>query len=242
MLKLLFVATKWNEKLENFIRSLNKHKFNYKWLGKNIEWKSFNTKSELVYNELLYNNYNDDDIVIVSDAYDVLVNRNSSSFKESFKSFKKPIVVGSEWYCGSSKNCLQLYEYWKLQKYIPPKKYVNAGFIVGYKRELIDLYKYLLNENDDQLGLASYVNKYPELFGVDHSNFIVQHVHVLDTILQEPYFFHFPGPLLKYGLFPQYNNKLKTILFNNGSYIYPNEIIYMFAFIVFGLIIFKFFK
>jgi len=224
--------------LENFIRSLRKHDFNYIWLGKGKKWKNFKFKSELLYNHLP----NNDDLVIISDAYDVLVNRNSLDLKNAFSSYKKDILVGSEWYCGNKKNCKPIEKYWNLQDYTPPKKYCNAGFVMGISKEVKKMYKYLLEYNDDQLGLSNYINENPKKFAIDHSNFIIQNIHVLDTVINQAYFYHFPGPLLKYGLFPQYNIIVKRILGNNNFAVYPNEIYYLFAFIVFSLIILIFYK
>jgi len=234
----LFVATQWNQMLENFVRSLRKNHFTFKQLGTNKKWKNFKFKSELVYNEL----QNNDDLVIVSDSYDVIVNRNATGLKKTFESYKKPILVGSEWYCGSKKNCQSLSNYWSTQEYVPPKKYANAGFIMGISKELKKLYKSLLLYDDDQFGLSSYINENPSLFALDHANHIVQNVHVLDTVICEPWFYHFPGPMLKYGLFPQYNNVARKVLQENSLSVYPHEYIYFFAFIAFFAIIFVFNK
>jgi len=113
---------------------------------------------------------------------------------------------------------------------------------MGISKEVKKMYKYLLEYNDDQLGLSNYINENPKKFAIDHSNFIIQNIHVLDTVINQAYFYHFPGPLLKYGLFPQYNIIVKRILGNNNFAVYPNEIYYLFAFIVFSLIILIFYK
>lgn len=233
MMNVYFVATKWTPTLENFLRSLRKHKFKYTWLGKNTEWTNFKDKSKLIYENIPDN----DDIVIISDAYDVLVNRNCEEIEESFKSYKKPIVVGSEWYCGSKKNCKPIQHYWDHLKYEPSKKYLNAGFLMGVSKEIKEMYKFLKEKDDDQYAMATYLLENKDKFAVDHANHLVQNVHFFDRTMENPFFFHFPGPLLKHGFFPQYNAMAKKILDNLSYQVYPHEVYYFIAFVVFLLII-----
>lgn len=241
-MKIVFIATQWNQMFENFLRTLRKFEYSFKQLGKNQKNFNFKLKSQLVHEYLCKEKTPDDEVYAIIDAYDILANRHSEDLKKSFLKFKKPLLVGSEWYCGNIKNCKHINAYWELQKYTPAKKYANSGFVLGYKSSLKELYKHMLNFEDDQMGLITYINTYPEKFAVDHNNYIVQHTHILDITMNEPFFYHFPGPLLKKGLFPQYNNMVRKILDIKGYYVYPNEQIYVFAFMFIFLLLFIFYK
>jgi hypothetical protein len=158
-------------------------------------------------------------IIVIIDSYDVIAsttkqcNDYNDLIQQLFKLFNKDIVVSCEWYCGNSKNCGKVDEWWKHHKIKKAhKSNINAGCIVGYCGELLKAYKWILKNNfqDDQLGLSKYVELFPQKFGLDYGSSIFYTSHILDGI-QIPkgtnsLFYHFPGPLLKLGLMPSYNS------------------------------------
>ena len=67
-----------------------------------------------------------------------------------------------------------LKKYWKYHgKFdpIPLRRYVNNGLVAGKVKNLLKFYSYLVDNDfkDDELGLANYVNVYPERVFVDYN-------------------------------------------------------------------------
>jgi hypothetical protein len=174
-------------------------------------------------------------IVFIIDSYDVIAStsKNTEDYnkfaEQLFLSFNKDIVVSCEWYCGNSKNCGKVDAWWKYHDI--KKAYrcnMNAGCVAGYCGELRKAYEWILNNNfeDDQLGLSKYINLNPQKFGLDYGSSLFYTSHILDGMRVPPgtnsLFFHFPGPLLKYGLMPAYNSAAFKHIEFYARKIYPS--------------------
>jgi hypothetical protein len=215
------VATHWTNRLENFKRSLNKFNYPYVILGNGEKWEGWNWRTKKYLNYLL--TLDDNHIVGFVDAYDVLALRDSSNILHTFLSFKKNIVVGAEWYCGSKENCISLNNWWsdRVRAY---RQHVNCGFIMGYAKDLKEMYKQVINYSDDQYGISTYLETYQHLFALDVGSSLVYNSHILDGQFHANAFFaHFPGPIIKHGLDNLYNNYCKNILGKNCYKQYPSE-------------------
>lgn len=114
--------------------------------------------------------------VILSDAYDVLFIRQATDgLLQTYEKFKKPIVVSIEKGCG--KNCGMITEWWKLNKdhtqyIVGNNRYMCAGLIMGECKELATALTWALNKGytDDQIGLSSYVQVFPEKVWADYKS------------------------------------------------------------------------
>ena len=174
-------------------------------------------------------------IVLIVDSYDVIAStsKNAENYnqlaEQLFLSFNKDIVVSCEWYCGNSKNCGKVDQWWKHHNI--KKAYrsnINAGCIAGYSGELQKAYEWILENNfeDDQLGLSKYINLNPQKIGLDYGCSLFYTSHILDGIKvprgTNSLFFHFPGPLLKYGLMPAYNFSAFKYIGFYARKIYPS--------------------
>jgi hypothetical protein len=231
---ILTIATHWNTKLENFKRSLHKFGYNYEILAFGEKWKGWKWRTKKYLDALLKhsnqkNNWND--LFVLIDSYDVLALKSPDYLLETFYAYETNIVIGSEWYCGNSKNCFPLKNIWKDFNHVPYRQYLNAGCIIGKTQSLIDMFQWILNNNydDDQYGLAQWIhmNNYDlKNVKLDYGSNIFYNSHVLDGYFNTSAFFaHFPGPMLKWGLDPIYNFHCKNVLKNNASLQQPSILI-----------------
>lgn len=222
------VATNWTPTFENFKRSLHINGYSYKVLGWGEKWKGWRWRAKLYRNYLREIEASDKHaVVIILDAYDVLVARKSDEFPYTFQAFKRPIVIGCEWWCASAENCGNVLDWWsKNSKKKAFRSRINAGCVTGYATSLLKMYEWILTKNyeDDQLGIASWINLYGhDSVALDSGSAIIYNSNVFDGMrfLSSAFFHHFPGPLLKLGLFPLYNNSATKILGTYARKQYP---------------------
>ena len=135
-------------------------------LGMNMKWEGYIMKPKLV-NKYL-KTLNNNDIVCVIDAYDILPTKNIINLKKKFIDFckKNPdvkMIVGSEKHENIilkkiSKNIFKEFE----------GCIINAGQMIGYVKNIKHYYKYILslpksylenNHNDDQIILTDYASQ-----------------------------------------------------------------------------------
>ena len=176
-MKLLIVtfSTDKNILLSNLEISLNKYNYDYKIIGEGCKWVNFMTKIKCCYDFIgTVNNY---DLIAVTDAYDVLACDDSRILIKKFLSFNSRIVVGSENACGG--NCVPLGNYFKHNKK-GRYNYVNGGFYIGYKDDILKMLKCILDMNisDDQIGLGKYINKFPNTVTVDTEGSLISNVNI----------------------------------------------------------------
>jgi hypothetical protein len=152
---------------EGYYNALNKssRKNNYDLvtLGWGKKWEGFIMKYRLLLENL--NSFNDNDIIILIDAYDVIVTEKKDVVIEKFKKFNKPILLSRDGYTGNS-----------IFNYIHGKifdEYYNikicAGLMMGYTwalKKLImlmcgnELEKCKMSHLDDQILLIDTCKKY----------------------------------------------------------------------------------
>jgi hypothetical protein len=179
--------TKPDEYSFRFLKTLTKNNWSFKLIGSDTEWKSFIERVILYRKEISLLDPNI--ICVVSDCRDVLCFRDSRLFAEAFFKFNHPIVVSSELLCGGytdpkfrnhdlkKYNCEPLYEYWDAKGFssenIPKRRYVNAGLVAGYAKDLLKMYDWMISkgieirEKDDQVLMGMYLNENPEHVAVD---------------------------------------------------------------------------
>lgn len=143
-------------------------------LGENenrfIGWLSngnFGIKLKEVNEFIIQHSLKDNDIVLFTDAYDVIYCGNKQEIIRRFLSFEKPLVFGCEKYCNPNPNLERHYKNRDLE--FP---YLNSGLFIGYVwalRSCMEKYVYD-DKHDDQLyWTLQYLNK-NNLFALDYNN------------------------------------------------------------------------
>jgi len=133
-MKNIVVATKKNIGYYKILEeSCKKHNIDLITLGLGQKWKGFHMKFELWYKYL--NKLDDNEIIMLNDAYDVIILQNSDIILKRFKKYKKKIL-----FCSQKGNLSRL----AFNKF--KNNVIASGSIIGevkYIKKLIKLiYKY----------------------------------------------------------------------------------------------------
>ncbi len=170
------IATDENDWLNNWKNSAKKWGYQYSILGKGREWKGFSTKIKLIIEFLLERD--PEEIIAIVDAYDLLFTGPPNELVEKFISFNFPIVAGGEDVC--ILNCHKHSCKVNNNRY----KWVNGGCVVGYAKELISAYEFTLqvSPEDDQIGVAKYMDANPDKVAVDGNQMIVANIRSTSEI------------------------------------------------------------
>jgi len=261
-LHIITVATKNEGYYDALINNI--HKINIITLGFGQKWTGFIMKFNLI-NEYL-NNLDNNDIVIFSDAYDVLLLQDSDTIINKFKSFNKPIVISKD----AEHNSL-LGIYFQSRIFSKCKNtYINSGLYIGYvwalKLLFDEIYKYK-NSNDDQIMLinicnnSSFFDKYIAIdydsllfyttsggYGIINFNYtsgidsdIINNKLIIKKTNQEPSFVHGPGNTnldLLTNIYKLPSNKSRNKLDKVFIYSNPEYLKYIIYDILISLIIF----
>jgi hypothetical protein len=230
--KVGIVMTSLNAGSKNMLTALEILGWDYQQLGRGKKWEGFTTKMEEY--ALFAETELPETILVLIDSYDALPVRKSTGFKEAFELFGVDIVVGAENYCAPSAlgmNCLPLENPTKINAMYPN---VQSGCVIGRADSIAKMYRWIVQKGiqDDQVGVASYMNHYPDHKSIDldydcklsfHDNWgssakitcetdkiIVSH----NNLEHEPWFIHFPGFL--------YKRSFAQHLYPNGPISLPN--------------------
>lgn len=162
---------------EFYMSTLKSHGWDSVFIGKGEQWDGFITRIR-AYAKFIQT-LDDTQVVVLTDARDVICVRNSDAFLEGFREYKRDIVVSMELLCGGAfdvsddyKNvqCVPLTHYWKTNGIRPPnRKFINAGLIAGTGKGLKEMYKWILDGGytDDQYAIGSYMNTFPDRVAAD---------------------------------------------------------------------------
>lgn len=175
------VVTYDNAPTENtkyFLQTLEKNKWKYKLIGEGEKWEGFTSKLKGYANYI--KTLDPNQLIIVSDARDVVCLRGPKAFTKGYQSFNKDIVVSMELLCCGNFNpppdskcvqCVHLTEYWKHYNItdLPDRKFVNSGLVAGKATSVLDWLEWSLTNKftDDQLALGTYINTFPQKIGLD---------------------------------------------------------------------------
>jgi len=201
---------------EGYYDALNKKENNIITLGFGQKWTGFTMKYDLVKEYL--NILNDNDIVVFTDAYDVLLLQDSDTIINKFKTFNKPIVISKD---AEPHSLIIMYVHSRIFKKCNNTK-INSGLYIGYVWALKLLYNEIYKQqdsNDDQIILInicnnpSFFDKYIAIdcdnllfyttfggYGILNYNFvpgfdsdIINDKLIIKKTNQEPSFVHGPG-------------------------------------------------
>jgi len=138
--------------------------------NRNIGWNAyanFGVKLREVYMYIWNVDLDPDDIVLFTDAYDVIYCGNQNEIIKRYLEFDKPIVFGAETMCNPDPNRENEYKNRDLQ--FP---YLNSGLYIGRVwalRECMIGYSYN-DADDDQRYWTNYFFKRDDLIALDHDN------------------------------------------------------------------------
>jgi hypothetical protein len=212
-------------------------------LGMNTPWKGYITKINLLLEYL--NTIDENNIVCVIDAYDVLPTKNINTLENKFLEFKKnnpnvKIIMGHEKPDNFIMNFIGDTFFGKLLNNVR----LNAGQYIGYVKDIKYILIYIkennLNFRDDQLEFTKYAIKFPNDVHTDVEkyffNVITTPLFEIDNNSKEACFVHANscGLMNKY-LLKEYNlnidnkNKLNILLIMLNylkvkTFFYINEI------------------
>jgi hypothetical protein len=184
---------------EGYFEILRKSCPNIIVLGFGDEWKGFGSKCKAVIN--FCESKNPEDIICVIDGFDsVCLNDSHEEIIEKFKYFDASIVFSK----GMNKHNI-------FNKYLSAKiygrcndKYLNAGMYIGYSQNIIDFWKNIKYEEDDQVFATRKCNRDKNI-KIDNDNILFYNFSPIDKlqiknqriIIEEtnaqPYFISAPG-------------------------------------------------
>ena len=145
------VSTKDTPELQRLLDSGKKFKWDIKVLGLEMDTTEFrnmdiynrNFQMKLYLVKDYLKNLNDNDIVLFSDAWDVVVIGTKETILEKYKKFKKPIVISAEKTCWPDKD--RANEYDTLEEPFP---YINSGGYIGTVKALKTIFENYNNEEN----------------------------------------------------------------------------------------------
>ncbi len=183
-MKLVSFSTSNHVGLENLKLSISKvNGWEHIIIGQNIKWKGWITRMK-AYMDFCERQPNQDEIIVFSDAYDVLCLRSSDDFLKLYETHAKgKIVIGAEIGCHPG-NCVAPDQWWS-QNQIPEQyehtidfggcvvsespRFVNGGLVAGPANKIAQMWKWALENAfvDDQIALANYTNEHVNLIFLD---------------------------------------------------------------------------
>lgn len=147
-------ATDDTDSLKDWLQTATKFGYHPIILGLGDKWISFRQRVKACYDKLKELKQNNkcsrDQIIVITDAYDVLFNCPAEELATKFRGVGKNILVGMESHCGL--NCVGEIPIKNDTKY----KFFNAGVMMGYCPDLIDFYKKSFETEiaDDQISFG----------------------------------------------------------------------------------------
>lgn len=178
------VATKPHPVLDKIVERAKKQNEQIHILGlqenRAIGWEgtaNFGVKLRETRDFLFQPHIRPQDIVLFTDAYDVVYCGSQNEIANRFLRIDKPIVFGCESQCHPDANMAALYKNRQLE--FP---YLNSGMFIGYAWALRHcLIQYEYNDaHDDQRFWTQQYFRQPWLFGLDHENTLFLNTEDMD--------------------------------------------------------------
>lgn len=215
-IKIFTLGTSMNRELYNNISSLKQFNYNYEVIGIGEEWGGWIWRTKKYINCIKEhrNKYGDNSIIIFIDGYDAFACSSPENLYEKFINYIKDypecgIVSGLEKGVVGCKMYGDIDKWWiyhGLDKNKYKHKTCNAGFVMGYCKDLQNLYEWIYDQeyDDDQVGLREYTNTYPNKIFYDINSVIIYNKNISELNDQDiydnpPHFRHYPG----YGKHPK---------------------------------------
>jgi hypothetical protein len=207
-MRILSYANENRPGLVNFEKSINVHTgWQFDQIGRGATWYGWQSRIKSYATEC--RKLPPAEVVVLSDAYDVLCVSDCSGFEEMFMTLHVDIVVGALRYF-SSLNTTFMHAYWAFHHEENEKwRYPNCGLMCGKAGALADMWDWIVGQNfqDDQLGVCAYMNKFPAGCRLDcqsslflNDNLATEDYHFSPTkvlckndVTLTSYFIHFPS-------------------------------------------------
>ena len=174
MLHYITVATKPHPVLNNILARISKQGETLNVLGleenREIGWQgtgNFGVKLRCVHEFLKNPDILDNDIVLFSDAYDVIYCGNQPEILTRFQELENPIIFGAERLCNPDPKRETEYTFKKTE--FP---FLNSGLFIGWAWALrICMMDYKYNDtDDDQRFWTTQFLEHPSFIGLDYEN------------------------------------------------------------------------
>jgi len=191
------VATKPHQVLDKLKEKVKKNNEKIEILGtqenRAIGWEghqNFGVKLREVSNYLKNPDLNKNDIILFTDAYDVVYCGNLDQIRRRFLTFDKPIIFGAEKQCNPDPHRAREYKHTDNNNdnnNSPEFPYLNSGMFIGRVWALRDcILNYQYNDkDDDQRYWTTCFLENPDLIGLDYKNQLF-----LNTVDMKTLFFH----------------------------------------------------
>tara|TARA_B110000967_G_C18730476_1_gene482333 strand:- start:200 stop:880 length:681 start_codon:yes stop_codon:yes gene_type:complete len=223
MLHYITIATKPNDVLEKIKEKIQENGEEIKVLGEEedryIGWNArgnFGVKLKEVYNFVQDDKLDEMELVLFTDAYDVVYYGRFDEILRRYEEMKIPILFGSETECNPKPELAGRYK--EKEKEFA---YLNSGLFIGRVKELRECMKgYEYNDkHDDQLFWTYKLLENPDKIKLDYENRVFLNTHGIDENElvyangrvyykgKEPSFVHVNGM----------NKSLVNILINNKN-------------------------
>lgn len=187
-LYIISLATNYTNAVDNFKKSCKKNNIPCKIIGLNNKFLGWRWRMKMYINSL--KNYDDNDIIIFSDCYDVIIQENKDDIIKKFQSLDSKVIISSEMNLLLKAELKQfkinprLFSHNKfLKNNLSDYIYPCMGLVIGYKKDLLNLYISLLSYKnnklikecyqDDQCLLSFYFTENGnKLFNLDYNQII----------------------------------------------------------------------
>jgi len=151
-LLVLATGTDMTDGLKRFINSCKIYGLKHKIMGLNTQWKGGNMADgpgggqKINFLLKTLDDLNDDQIILVTDSYDVIMSANSKEIIEKYKSFNKNIVFASESACWPDRNKAK-----EFPKILGKRNlYLNSGGFIGDVKSIKKIVSTVPSNSDDQ--------------------------------------------------------------------------------------------
>ncbi len=160
------VATHQTNELHRLVRSFNEiGGVPIEIIGLGCKWQGFGNKPLWLKEKILQSGLRPDDIVLFTDAYDVVCQADLSTLVPKFRSFNKPLVFGAERGCHPNSSLAD-----QFPQSPTSMRYTNSGGFVGYAGEILRMIDQsgIRPHEDDQEMACQYTIRYPDRVGLDY--------------------------------------------------------------------------
>lgn len=151
--------------LEQWEKSAQFYGYNYEILGRDKKWGGWIFRTNEYLQRIIQEQ--NAEIIIISDGTDLYFNGPAREAYEKFTESKKDVIIGVEQIIAYSKGRHDIYE---MEDFFNKKsntvlKYPNGGFVIGKRKNMIELLTLNKDNIDDQAGYMDII--YEGLYHVD---------------------------------------------------------------------------
>lgn len=150
---ILTTGTDMTDGLKRFIKSCNVYGLSYIIMGLGDKWNGGDMSKgpgggqKICYLINYIKHFNPEQLILVSDSYDVIMTANSKEIIKKFNEFNKPIVFASEPNCWPDKSLANKYP-----NVNSDNKYLNSGGFIGKVKDILKILPETFeSHSDDQL-------------------------------------------------------------------------------------------